>query len=384
MAVEAGQVEVLVERSADLKARLLDYARHPRFDRYTRQALRERFGDVVVGKEEDLVNFFDWFILQYRFTDGATLVDRFLKAHPGIPRHERDFMSGWKDVVDGVFEVESRDGAVLCTVGVVDDLPYRIRTNAGGQIFDRMPPGSFLITRVVPVGEDWLLSGSTQTMPAESADLVLSAAAQMATAAPHAVFRNPEHLARGWEQHRAERAAFIEFFGADLVVLTTAEASTRMREYFRHRNQRLVKDPEDLAHAQEFIPDFGLDELPEDVETVAVIYDEFDGLSITFDFALAEAAFADPALLDRRRHREVVTGLLQDEDCTLIPLQRLAQRDAQKADQVFQRITGRRAFSWQKDGEALLRKYKPGLVDREPAPCVTVIGDRLAAHLRAQ
>ena len=56
---------------------------------------------------------------------------------------------------------------------------------------------------------------------AESADLVLSAAAQMATAAPHAVFRNPEHLARGWEQHRAERAAFIEFFGADHVVFAT-------------------------------------------------------------------------------------------------------------------------------------------------------------------
>jgi hypothetical protein len=107
-------------------------------------------------------------------------------------------------------------------------------------------------------------------------------------------------------------------------------------------------------------------------------------LSITFDFALAEAAFADPALLDKRRHREVVAGLLEDEGCSPVPLQRLSQRDEEKADEVFQRITGRRAFSWQRDGEALLRKYKPGLVDREPAPCVTVVGDRLAAHLRAQ
>ncbi len=144
----------LVRRSGDLKRELLTFAREPRFARALRRTLQDRFGPVVAGDEGELANALDHFVLQHRLADGRTVVDHFVAAHPELPAAERAMLLGWRDVVEGIFAVQRRDGDALVVVNLVDDLTYRAHSNIGPQAFDPMPPGSFLIGRLVPVGDE--------------------------------------------------------------------------------------------------------------------------------------------------------------------------------------------------------------------------------------
>jgi hypothetical protein len=59
----------------------------------------------------------------------------------------------------------------------------------------------------------------------------------LAAAQPELVFRNPDKIEQGWQQMRADRAAFIEFFGGDELVLSPAEAGERLDACYRHRQR---------------------------------------------------------------------------------------------------------------------------------------------------
>lgn len=368
------RVEELVERSGDLKHEVLDFAMRPRFERALRQQLRSRFGKVVVADEQELENFFDWFIQQYRRPDGRTVVDCFLESRSDLPEAEREFLHGWRDVVEGVFEVTGRDGPTLVAVNLIDDLEYRIWANVGPSIFDLMPAGSFLLTRVVPVGEQWLISGVSATYGAGTRAELLQVAAEMAARHPELVYRNPDRLARGWELQRAERAAFVEHFGSDTVVLDIAEAPERMRRFFAsHHGESPV--------GEQWVST--LDLLDPSAESVGLVYDEVDGLAVLADYRLAEEVFADPDLVRERRHRGLMKRYLTDDSVSPVPLVRLAERDDAKADRVFRRLTGNPGFSWRDGGETLLRRHKPWWYQRPPLPRTVVISDRLVPYLTA-
>jgi hypothetical protein len=365
-------VDHLVERSAELKVELLEFAHRPQFDRELGREFGRRFPDGVVA-DDGLHNFFDWFVQEYRRPNGRTIVDEFVESRTDLPEEEREFLLGWRDVVEGLFEVVGRDGPVLVTVNLVDDLEYRMRSNAGPEILNRFPTGGFIGTRAVPIGTEWLISGSSFTFGADEREAVLDIAAQTAMQHPELVFRNPQLLERGWELQCAERARFIEHFGADIVVLDVAEAPRRLREYGERWPNTTAAQLEALLPTP-----------PPDAETVGLIYDESDGLSVLYDFGRLEEAFADPELVRTRPYRRLLKTYLTDPDLSPVALLRLADRHQDKADRVFRLATGKPRFSWTNDGQALLRQHKPGWYARPPLPQVMVVNDRLAPRLAAR
>ncbi len=364
-------IEELVDRSGPLKREVLTFARSPRFERAIRREAEHRLGEAA--SDAEINNFFDWFIQEYRRPDRKTVVDCFLETRPDLPPAEREFLKGWRDVFEGSFEVIGRSDHVLLTVNVIDDLEYRIRANVGPAIFDSFPTGSFLVTRVVPVDDDWLISGQPLSLPAEQRDLVLNVAAEAALQHPELVFRNPERLARSWEVQAAERAAFIDHFGDDTVILDVDDAAESLMAYGAKQYSRARADP--MASIVESIPPWA--------ETVGLIYDESDGLGVYFDLRLVEEAFADPELVRKRQYRETLKGFLTEEAVSPVPLIRQAERDHNNADRVFRRLLGKPRFSWAADGEALLRKHKPAWYDGPRRPRITVLGDRLVPYAGA-
>jgi hypothetical protein len=366
-------IEELVGRSGPLKREVLDFAKTPRFDRAFRREVERRLGDPTAASDAQIHNFYDWFIQEYRRKDGKTIVDCFLETRPDLPPAEREFLMGWRDVFEGSFEVVGRAGQVLVAVNVIDDLQYRIHANVGPAIFDNFPPGSFLVTRVVPVGDDWLISGQPLSLPAEQRDVILKIAADAATRHPELVFRNAERLARSWEMQAAERAAFVDHFGDDTVILDVDDAAGRLMEYSAKRYSGARVDP--MASILESVPPWA--------HTVGLIYDESDGLSVYFDLHLVEEAFADPELTRKWQYRETLKNYLIEESLSPVPLIRAAERDHDAADRVFRLLLGKPRFSWAKDGEALLRMHKPAWYENPPRPCITVLGDRLVPYAGA-
>ncbi len=111
---------------------------------------------------------------------------------------------------------------------------------------------------------------------------------------------------------------------------------------------------------------------------MGLIYDEVEGLNFFTDFALVQAPFADPALLAERRHHDVVRGYLEDAELSPLPLRRLAEQNAIRATEVFRRLLQRPDFTWERDGEALLRHHKAAFYKQPPQPAVRVVGEALA------
>jgi hypothetical protein len=376
----------LLERSGDLKRELLDYMSQRRFDRPVRRALEQRFGRTPVVDEEELANFLDWFVLQERLSDGRTVVETFVAEHPELPEAERAMLLGWRDVVEGIFEVERRDAEALVVVNLIDDLTYRVRSNMGPAVFRQMPRRSFLVGRLVPIGDEWLLSGMTSVLPAASRADVYRMGTELSTRFPALVFRNPEKLARGWELQREERRHFIDFFGADLVVLPGREVDARMRAYHHYRTYE-ARDTEGKTVAERAEAVHGKPP-PEievampadftDAETVGVIYDEEQGLGFFIDFGVVEEIFANPALAADRRHRQAVLSYLQDESVSPLPFRRLGERDPERASEVFRRVLKQPRFSWERDSEALLQRYKASFFEQPLLPSVMPVSERLA------
>ncbi len=154
----------LVARASDLKRELVLYAQQPRYHRAFQEALHAQHLDAGADDRQRIM-FLDYFALQHTFGNGKTVVEQFVAARADLTEDERRMVLGWRDVVEGIFEVERRDDEALLVKDLTDNATYRVRSNSGREVFERMPDGCFLITRLIPVGEDWLISGATAVVP---------------------------------------------------------------------------------------------------------------------------------------------------------------------------------------------------------------------------
>jgi hypothetical protein len=374
----------LVERSGELKAELIEFARKPCYEQAFRQvASAHRLEGRVIG-EGELIDILDRLVLQHRLRGGQTIVEQFVASRSDLPAPERDMLLGWRDVVEGIFEVVRRDGDVLIVTNLVDELTYRVRSNMGGDVFRVLRPHSYMIARFVPMGSEWLVSGVIHPISRGRREVAYAAAAELAMTCPELSFRNPSLLERGWKLQRSDRDRFVRFFGADMVLMPGTALAERMRQYaaFSRRDvlaQLAAQKSASLANRPLVEISF-----PPDLVTsgsVAVIYDETEGLGFFGGFGEFEQAFTEPSLLDQPCYRQRVLDYLDDDSVSPLPFRRMADRDPLRATEVFRRVLGRKGFDWQRDGEKLMRQRKRSFFDRAPQPRVLPISPRLAPYV---
>jgi hypothetical protein len=368
----------LLERAGELKGMLVDFAMSPRFDSELTAVIWQNFPDGVVDDEAGFTMMLDHFALQRRLRSGGTVVEAFVAAHPELPDVERDMLLGWRDVVEGVFEVRGKNGDAVVLFNFLDELTYRARSNVGRAAFTALRKRMIVVGRLVRVGDDWMVSGNPIALPASTRDQMLVAAAQMVLNDPAAAFRNPDKLAEARRLMAEQHDMFVELFGADLIVVAGSEVSDKVREFYRHVAHQVMPDAE---------PDLAPLDLDDTewlaADRVAIHFVPGEGLSFYPDFHLIEEAFANPALLSRRRYRELLTDLLRDPDTSPEPLRQLAARDLSKANAVFEKLLKRkRGFRWDAEGEALLRQHKPGYFDGSQLPRTVPLSKTLSDALQ--
>jgi hypothetical protein len=148
----------LIERSAELKRGLADFACSPRLQRSMAAAMAG-----LEVKESDVINTIDRFALQYRLPDGRSVVDLFVASRPDLDAADREMLLGWRDPVEGIFEIRSKDGDAITLLNLIDDLEYRAYSNMGRAVFRQLPRDGFVYARLVPirpVAGVWLISGT--------------------------------------------------------------------------------------------------------------------------------------------------------------------------------------------------------------------------------
>jgi hypothetical protein len=369
----AGEValEQLVERTVGLKQELMAFLHDRRISRELDALLERRYGSVVTGDDDELALVFDRFILEHRLTDGRTVVERFVRARGDLPRVDRQMLLSWsRSVVESVFEVDGLDGNALRVKNLVDELPYRVWSNMGLEGFARLTPGTVAGLRLVPVLDEWMITGPGLALPPAEAEPLLSVGARQAAAHQESTCRNPAHRERAWQIVREHRERFVAHFGADQVVLPGAQVVDRMARFWAEgggRGGARVELPPALAAA----------------DTVGVIYDEVEGLGFFQEFGALLAAFEHAAAgAAGAAGGDVVRAYLEDGSTSPMPLLRCVAAYPQGADAAFARALRRPRFSWARDGQALLRRYKAPFLDRVPEPGISIISDRLKPYVQ--
>lgn len=366
-----------IERSAELKRELVEFGLHPRFDRERRHLLRGQFGKRLddVG-EDELVTAIDGFVLCHPLKGGTTVLERFVSHRSDLSEQDRELLLGWRDAVEGAFEVERFEGEAVIVENLIDELTYEVYSNMGPNVFAQLEPGGFFIGRIVPVESVWVVSGTFAYYPKSDRALLYATAGNSAMNHPQAVFRNPEKFTRARELLAAEHARFIEFFGADFVTIPGPSLTDRMREFYGYcQDQDQVAAAIDGPAATfEYPPDLT------ESEAVEVLHDDRDGLGLYDGFAPLAAVFADPGLLDRPAHRRRLRDYLDDDTVLPTLFDRLAAREPENTNAVFRKYLGRKEFDWKVDGEALMRRYKAAYFAAPRLPSMVPISTKLAPY----
>ncbi|MCY0923555.1 MULTISPECIES: hypothetical protein [unclassified Streptomyces] len=383
-------VTELVARSGELKGELVEFAQHPRFGRQLTARLRAAGSNGLLD-EGVAVRTVDHFALQHRLHDGTTVVERFVaQRRPPLTADERAMLLGWRDVVEGLFEVHRADDGTVVLHNLIDDLRYPVRSNMGSEALAVLEQGMFTYGRIVPVHPatgHWLVSGYLSPYPQSSGSDVARAALRMATADPGLLRRNQDLSRRAWQMQAEDRAAFINLFGSDLVILPPATAQEQLTEHHRRRLEEATASAEtDGRPTTDSAPEAEeMGRLPEDymqADSVGLIYDETEGLNYYLDFGRLDALFANPSLASDHTYITQLRNYLSDDTVSPLPLRRLVQRHPDSADAVFRALLRKPGFSWPHDGEDLLRSRKKSFFHQETAPSISVVGERLAELLR--
>jgi len=380
----------LLDRATALKRELVAFAQSPRFARRLDAFLFDAVDPDGFLDEGRAILAIDHFALQHRLSDGRTVLERFVaQRRPALPDDEREMLLGWHDVVEACFEVERFDGDAVLLHNLLDDLVYRVYSNMGREGLTALRPGMFAVGRIVPLHpatDAWLVTGHYSPFPKSARRQIAIAAREQITTHPELLRRNPTMWQQAWEAQAEHRADFIDQVGGDMVILPPHEAQETLREHYRRQRQRALAalDAKAAKRAAKAGPaDLGTlsDDLLE-ADSIAVIYDEVDGLTLYRDFGDLDALFADPTLVKDRARLTQLRGYLNDDSISPMPFRRLVQRHPDGADVVFRALLRRSGFSWERDGEKLLRRHKKSYFDREPTPSISIVGNRLAELLR--
>ncbi|WP_436500354.1 hypothetical protein [Actinokineospora sp. HUAS TT18] len=287
-------VDDLIARAGDLKGELVAFAQSPQFARRLDALLFDAADRRGHLDEATAVLTIDHFALQCRLSGGRTVVERFVsQRQPRLSDDERAMVLGWRDVVEGYFEVRRFDCDAVELHNLVDDLVYRVYSNMGRSVFALLRRGMFVMGRIVPVHpatDAWLVSGHFAPFPKSARREIAQTVAQQVAAHPEVLRRNPVLLQRGWEVQAEHRAEFIAQVGSDLVVLLPHDARETLCEHYRRLRENAVARLEGKAakRAATTGPAPGdLSRLPDellDADSVALVYDEVEGLCFYRDF----------------------------------------------------------------------------------------------------
>ena len=205
---------------------------------------------------------------------------------------------------------------------------------------------------------------------------------EMAMRPPASAFRNPDKLARAQELQKAEHDRFVQFFGADFVVIPGAQLTERMRSFYTFCGDQAMAELAACGKQPTTVPFDGpytlriwsprIRSRSPTTRSRAWAYAPTSGRS--------RRCLRTRACFDMRIIADMMRDYLDDDTVSPLLFVRMAARDPERTNQVFRKLLGRKHFDCAIDGEKLMRRCKPDYFDQRRWPCIVPISDRLEPY----
>lgn len=369
----------IVDLAAALKGDLVEFALSPPLERPLREKLKQT-QHPHLDPFSQRVEAVESLLFEHAFDDGSTVLDRFVaRQRPDGPR--RDLVESWSDDVHGIFEVVERRDEQLVLLNLFDELTYRAVASMGPESVDPLETGWFVITRVLPVGSLWLLSGTQGVFPPDTRPAMAQVVATRALENPALVLRSPDKLAKARATAAALHESFLTCFGRDTVIVPGPDVPAAYQRFLDAHRSRVLGDSASQAPHLSVVDDPDFLEGFIGAGHVAIMSHPESGVSFFVDFPLVETAFRDPTSLKNRVIRHTVDGYVRDESIPAWLFDRLCAEHPDNADVALATVMRRPGFSWAADGAALMREYRGPKIEQF-APSVIPVPTIAEEHLR--
>ncbi len=393
---ENGIPEDTLIRIGDIKAALIHFSRGPTFKHDFNMAMQEHFGSTNrPGSEDKWIAFQDRFVLEYTLESGKTVADEFVNHHREIMSKDvRQLVSGWRNVIDGLYEVRDIKGSGFLTKNLINEKEYHVFPTASMDNL-AVKAGDFLYARIVPVKPFWIFSGNAAVYSSDGSDRfkreMYESAVQLQMRYPNKAFKdNEQKLEKSREAVRNQYDDFMAYFGSDEVADIGKQINQRYNDFFRYLYFE-KKDPiSALSLAEEYERDNGRPyrfpkmKLPREVrksKDVGMLCDPDEGVSFLNNYRLFTDIFEHPeTYLYDAVGKETVMGYLVSESISDVPFRRVAQKYPENFRNVISYLGGQEGFSCA-DIEELMEKFKPQSFNKLPTT-VSILDTELSKAAR--
>ncbi|HEY3135115.1 MAG TPA: hypothetical protein VGL29_03585 [Blastocatellia bacterium] len=346
-------------RAESLKKELVKFATTgPLRDEYKLQ--RKLFFEAAQPDDEhEAESMLDWFLFEWFDEDGAGSIDYFLDHKPNIAKADREILLDWMDSISSVFEVRAVGQRSLRLEDLDGGDQYTVKTSSSRLPFKR---GQCIIARLLPLGNDLILSGLQFLMPDRE-----SALAWLEMRRAFDGLDSPEAVEKA---QREQVAAFCELFGCDELTVASSKLNSTLERFQRYLLTER-RDPETgLTAAERFKKELGQDLSVPDLQPlpspvvgageVTILCDEFDGIVLLPDFSRFKRVFETD---EPDRHvpdwRELVWTYIKNPDIPIVAFERVAEKLPLRVEKVLRSAIGDKDFSLEHLYAVLLHYKQP-------------------------
>ncbi|WP_211881982.1 hypothetical protein [Pseudarthrobacter albicanus] len=356
-------IEKLLDRAANLKEALVGYASSPGFARRLSQAMSDFSGRAGDGQDQwaDAVEM----LLYFPGQDGREpLLERYLRTNKNIEPEDRLVYEAWRDRnVLGVFRVDARKGARLGLHNLIDEMDYPAYATAGAEAISVVQRGGYILTRLVPIGDIWTISGTMRLFGPRDLPAVQTLAASLLKRFPTLAFNNPAKAEQARRIVGKHHTIFLDVLGSHVVSGTGADIIAAYRRFLDACSAASVAEDPDAAAlvtpAEQLAPDGSFPPELAGSDDVALYHHPVMGVSFLTRYGQVEAAHRTPPADAADPAAEVLRGYVEDTSVPAYVLEDLAAKYPDTVGAAYRAALSSPGFRWEHDGAALLRRHRP-------------------------
>ena len=362
----------------DLKASLVKFALGPQNYFLFEQEKKKWFGNKTRRDKDEIIRFMDWFCLEFRMTDGSTIVESFVKSAPNLSSEDREILLRWRGVFETILEVKGYEGDGYKCYNWFNDKNYLVKatTDLDHSVF---PKGMFIITRLVPVNDFHIFSGSQSGYKDVEREKMIEFARELVNKNfLLAIIDNEERIRRGFELQEKDYNEFVEYFGADELIGMGKEVFQKVREWEKWKIYEKIRE-DGLTRAQKWegengkpyiLPEYSLPKWLLNSKDLGAVYDKRNGLSYQVDYGRFIGIFNNSTEKTVRMNRKFLEEWLKSRDIS----PHLFKHAAEKYPEAFCFVM-KTHFKWSRfllpdDLNQLLMKYKKRLLEEPVYPSI--------------
>jgi len=370
-----------IDHGADLKGELVGYALTPGFARLLASEMSETL-EHTDDRQSAVIYAVESMLFDRPERGGRTVLERYLLGHKQLSLDDRAVLESWRErAVYGVFEVIARKSDRLTLVNVIDELSYEVYSTLGAAAISGASRGSYVLTRVLPVGDSWILSGIQRLFGKRDRRIVGALLAGLIENDPTGAFRNPVKRERALEINGAYHDVFLGLFGADSVAGTGREAAEHLRRFIAACSAQVNAAAPESSPAAEWaaadaVATSAYENIPDELlnaDDVVLLNHKVKGFALFQNYGQVEDAHHTPPSDAHADGVALVREYLNDESIPAYVLARLASAYPETVDALYRLVLERPEFRWAVDGDALLRQRKPESYATADVPDLVVL-----------